>query len=146
MASYIFAICATSIISAVICIAAPDKYCKFISFVSGIAIMAVVISPLKNIGEINISVPRVNEDTEITADSAQAAKALAHSVYEVIDAKYSCKEQIEIITVRTSDNEQFEPVCIEITVIPDIALNTASLENYLKELYGIDINVNENTT
>jgi hypothetical protein len=146
MGTYIFSISAVAITSAVICILTPEKYSKLVSFISALAIMAVILSPLKFFKEINVPEHQVLDFESDNVNNHSASKALARSVYEVLCTRYFTKDQILSITIEDNEEMDFKPSKIKIVIHNTEAINILDIQKDLTALYGINVIINEKDT
>lgn len=141
MGSYIYTICAAAILSAVICAAAPEKYSKFISFAAGLAVMLVIISPLKNITDINLNLELPADEEESVESNVHetAARALADSIAETFYGKFGEKENFKVKII-LSEGEEF---AVKEAIVYTDQTDADVITKYLSELYGFEIKVEE---
>lgn len=106
--------------------------------------MAVMLSPLKLINE--IEVPQIAHNENKTPNKELASKALARSVYEVLCARYVKNDQIINITIKDDGEDSFNPIKIEVMLLDKENVDAPNIESELTKLYGIDIVINEKTS
>lgn len=144
MSFYIFNISLIAVAGSIICILCPEVYAKYVSFAASLAVMLVIISPLKDIKAFSITIPEQNEEYECVDLKESAASALARSVFETIEGKYGNADVVDNITVSTADYDTFEVEKITVTINPETQnIDTETLETYISNLYGVKTVVNE---
>lgn len=142
MKNYIISLTLCSIIGAFIYAAAPNKVRKYVSILTSVMLIALIISPINNSVDWNFKM----EDKDTEENNAEydtnklAAESLAISLSKTLEKDYKIKA-ISII-VDVSETSSFDVNMVSIS-IGETTCDNSKIEKRLSDLYNCKITITE---